>query len=77
MLLAAEEFPRLQVRPQPAAPLTRLSSPRPQTLIARKFDSPGDVEEAVELVGRSNALQRAKDLAVTQVIQSALSCLPR
>ena len=40
--------------------------PRLQVLIDRKFNEPGDVDEALELVQSSNGLARAKDLAVAQ-----------
>jgi len=48
VLLAAEEFPRLQV------------------LIERKFKEPGDVDETLRLVERSQGMTRAKDLATAQ-----------
>lgn len=37
--------------------------PKLTTLISRKFESPGDVDEALDLVRRSRGLQRCKDLA--------------
>jgi geranylgeranyl pyrophosphate synthase len=37
--------------------------PRLLTLMSRKFESPGDVDEALALVVGSNGLQRCKDLA--------------
>lgn len=40
--------------------------PRLQTLIDRKFSDPGDVEEALQLVEKSDGLARTKDLAVAQ-----------
>lgn len=48
VLLAAEEYPRLQV------------------LIERKFKEPGDVDETLRLVARSQGMTRAKDLATAQ-----------
>ena len=33
------------------------------TLISRKFEYPGDIDEALALVQKSNGLQRCKDLA--------------
>jgi geranylgeranyl pyrophosphate synthase len=38
--------------------------PRVQELIGRKFEAPGDVEEAHDFVLRSDGLERTKDLAV-------------
>jgi len=37
--------------------------PKLAVLIGRKFESPGDVDEALELVNRSRGLQRCKQLA--------------
>jgi geranylgeranyl pyrophosphate synthase len=37
--------------------------PRLLTLIERKFESPGDVDEALSLVQQSNGLKRCRDLA--------------
>lgn len=37
--------------------------PELSTLIARKFQSPGDVDEAMSLVQKSQGLQKTKDLA--------------
>ena len=37
--------------------------PELSTLAARKFESPGDVDEALFLVQKSKGLQRTKDLA--------------
>lgn len=47
-------------------------------LIARKFESPGDVDEALALVQRSNGLQRCKDLAQVHAERAleALDALP-
>ena len=36
------------------------------TLMERKFNAPGDVDEAIDLVDRSDGLQMTKDLAVQQ-----------
>ena len=37
-----------------------------QVLINRKFEEPGDVEEALTLVNQSSGLSRAKGLAIAQ-----------
>eukprot|EP01039_Chlorochromonas_danica_P005748 gene5748-6332_t len=48
------------------------------TLISRKFESPGDVDEALALVQRSQGLQRCKDLAQVHAERAleALEALP-
>ena len=45
-------------------------------LIARRFDADGDVEEAVQLVQRSDGLRRCRDLAQVHV-ERALEQLQR
>ena len=37
--------------------------PQLETLIERRFSEPGDVEQTLELVHRSRALENSKDLA--------------
>jgi geranylgeranyl pyrophosphate synthase len=37
--------------------------PQLSAMISRKFDSPGDVDEALSLVSKSQGLKRCRDLA--------------
>lgn len=41
--------------------------PQLNALISRKFEAPGDVEEAVLLVSRSDSIQRCRNLAQVHV----------
>ncbi len=57
--------------------------PKLYTLISRKFESPGDIDEALSWVQRSNGLQRCRDLAqvhaekAIEAIQVLPSCIAR
>ena len=46
--------------------LAREQFPQLQTLISRKFQEPGDIEEAVTYVAESGGLERTEALAVEQ-----------
>ncbi len=52
--------------------------PQLHTMIARKFESPGDVEEALELVNQSDGLLRCKNLAQVhaEMAMNAIQILP-
>ena len=52
--------------------------PRLTTLINRKFESPGDIDEALALVQQSNGLQRCKSLAQVHAERAleAINILP-
>ena len=41
--------------------------PQLNTLIARKFEAPGDIEEAVSLVSRSDGIERCRNLAQVHI----------
>ena len=46
--------------------------PKLVTLIGRKFEAPGDVDEAVSLVGRSRGIERTKRLAQVTSLHTSL-----
>lgn len=53
--------------------------PKLETLISRKFEGPGDIDEALLLVQRSKGLLRTKELAqvyAEMAIQAVESVLP-